>query len=161
MSATHPLRAERRMTGWHVLAAIVLFFAVVMGVDGVFTVMAVKTFPGAVSVTPYEDGLIYNRRIAQVEAQAKLGWRAAAAAKPGVVVLQVKDREGQPVRGLAASGKLERPATETGRVHLRFTETAPGTYEAPAGAIAGAWDMTAEARDAKGQLFTAERRLSW
>lgn len=150
-----------RLTGWHVLAAVVGFFAVVIGVDVSFAVAAYRTFPGEVSVTPYEDGILYNKTLAQLAAQEKLGWKAAAAAEPGAVVLIVHDRAGSAVRGLKVTGKLERPATESGRLTPRFSETAPGRYEARLGREIGAWDLTAEARDAQGHLFIAERRLTW
>ena len=150
-----------RITGWHVLAGVAAFFAVVIGVDVLFTVLAVRTFPGQVSVTPYEDGLLYNRRIAQADAQAALGWRAAAGAEPGVVVVAVRDAESRPLGGLTVSGRLQRPATEAGRRQVRFLETAPGRYEATTGSISGAWDLTAEAVDAQGRRFVAERRLTW
>lgn len=150
-----------RINGWHALAGIVGFFAVVVTVDMGFLVMALRTFPGQVSVTPYEDGLLYNRHIAQLEAQDRLGWRASAAAQPGEVELTFIDRDGRPLRGLAISGRLERPATEAGRVALTFAETAPGRYAAPSGRIAGAWDLTAEARGPAGGSFVAERRLTW
>lgn len=150
-----------RVTGWHVLAGVVSFFAVVFAVDASFTVMALRTFPGQVSVTPYEDGLLYNRRIAQLEAQERLGWRAAAAAAPGEVVLTFRDRNGQPLSDLSITGRLERPATDQGRVTLRFAETAPGRYVAPTGRLAGAWDLTTEARGGSGGAFLAERRLTW
>lgn len=162
MSAVEtPARPAFTLRGWHVLAAITAFFAVVIGVDATFTVIAIRTFPGQVSVTPYEDGLLYNRRIAQIEAQDRLGWRAAAAAAPGEVVLDFRDRAGRPLAGLAITGRLERPATEAGRVMLRFMETAPGRYVAPAGRLTGAWDMTTEARGRSGGTFLAERRLTW
>jgi len=163
MSATHPVAGKPgfRITGWHVLGGVIAFFAVVIAVDVVFTVLALRTFPGQVSVTPYEDGLLYNKRIAQVEAQAALGWRASAKAEPGVVVLSLQDAQGQPLRGLAVTGKLERPATEAGRRTPRFVETVPGRYEGATGAIDGAWDLTAEAVDAQGRRFVAERRLTW
>jgi nitrogen fixation protein FixH len=154
-------RPPFRITGWHALAAVVGFFAVVIGVDSTFAVLALKTFPGQVSVTPYEDGLLYNRHIAQLEAQDRLGWRAAAQSEPGQVVLTYRDREGRPLRGLAIAGKLERPATETGRILLRFEETEPGRYVATAGRIAGAWDLTAQAQGPTGGTFVAERRLTW
>jgi len=162
MSATHSTARDGfRINGWHVLGGVSAFFALVIGFDAWFTVLALKTYPGEVSVTPYEDGLLYNRKIAQIEAQAALGWRAAAEAAPGVVVLQVQDKDGRPVEALTVQGRLERPATEAGRRSVRFIEAAPGRYEATTGAIDGAWDLTAEARDAKGRLFTAERRLTW
>ncbi len=71
-----------RVQGWHVLAMVTAFFAVVIAVDATFAVVAVRTFPGQVSVTPYEDGLIYNRHIAQMTAQDRLGWRVGAGAEP-------------------------------------------------------------------------------
>jgi nitrogen fixation protein FixH len=163
MSTSHSAAVQSafRVRGWHVLTGVSAFFAVVIGVDAWFTVLALKTFPGEVSVTPYEDGLLYNARIEQLKAQEKLGWRASAEAQPGLVVLQVQDRDGEPVGGLTVTGKLERPATETGRKMLTFHRVAPGRYEATTGAVGGVWDMTAEARDAQGRLFTAERRLAW
>jgi len=160
-AADTPARPGFTIRGWHVLAGVTAFFAVVIGVDASFTVMALRTFPGQVSVTPYEDGLLYNRRIAQLEAQERLGWRAAAVAAPGEVVMDFRDRSGRPLTGLAVVGRLERPATEAGRVTLRFAETAPGRYVAPTGRLSGAWDLTAEARGPSGGAFLAERRLTW
>ena len=150
-----------RINGWHVLSMVVGFFTVVIAVDVGFAVMAYRTFPGEVSVTPYEDGLVYNKTLAQQAAQAKLGWRASAEARPDAVVLTLLDREGRPVTGLRVAGKLERPATETGRVSTTFHETSPGRDEARVGGERGAWDLIAEARDPAGRLFVAERRLSW
>lgn len=156
-----PERRAFTLSGWHVLAGVASFFAVVIGVDSLFTVLALRTFPGQVSVTPYEDGLLYNRRIAQLDAQARLGWRAAAAAEPGQAMLEFIDRDGRPLSGLAITGRLERPATEAGRIPLKFAEVAPGRYVAPAGRIAGAWDLTAEAKGRAGGDFLVERRLTW
>lgn len=150
-----------RITGWHVLAIVVAFFAVVIAVDSWFAVLAYRTFPGEVSVTPYEDGLLYNKKIAQIEAQTKLGWQAAAQAQPGSVMIEYRDAKGQAVRGLTVEGKMERPATETGRIVLKFAEASPGVYVATAGKIAGAWDLTAVAKGAEGAHFEAERRLTW
>ena len=150
-----------RITGVHVLIAVVAFFGAIIAVDSTFMVMAIKTFPGQVSVTPYEDGLVYNAHLDQLRRQDKLGWRSAASAVPGEVVLEFQDREGRPVSGLTVTGKLERPATETGRVALTFTETAEGRYLAPAGKLSGAWDLTSEARGTGGQIFVSERRLTW
>lgn len=160
MSQATEAQAGFRVTGWHVLAGILTFFAVVIGVDATFTVIALRTHPGQVSVTPYEDGLLYNRKLARMAEQEKLGWRAAAAAEPGQVVVELRDAAGAPLRGLTVAGRLERPATEAGRQTLAFREVAPGRYAAAAKGQ-GSWDLTAEARDAAGHVFEAERRLTW
>lgn len=154
-------RPAFQVRGWHVAAGVSAFFAVVMGVDATFAVMAYRSHPGQVSVTPYEDGLLYDKRISQQRAQERLGWRASAAAGPQTLTLEFADRENQPLGGLAVTAKLERPATETGRITPKFREVAPGRYEAPVGGITGAWDVSAEARDRSGAVFVAERRLTW
>ncbi|MBU2136561.1 MAG: FixH family protein, partial [Alphaproteobacteria bacterium] len=103
-----------RIRGWHVLVAMVLFFGVITAVNAVFISAALRTYPGEVSVTPYEDGLAYNAKLARQAAQARLGWRAAAGAEPQAVAVRIVDAEGAPVRGLSFSGKLQRPATGAG-----------------------------------------------
>ncbi|MBW8812947.1 MAG: FixH family protein [Caulobacterales bacterium] len=150
-----------RLTGWHVLAIIVAFFLVVIAVDTSFAVIAYRTHPGEVSVTPYEDGLVYDREIRQMHAQEALGWQAAAAAEPGRVVVQMRDRSGAPIRGLKIAGKLERPATEAGRLVAQFSEVSPGVYASRVPAAPGAWDLSAEAVDGGGRVFKLERRLTW
>jgi nitrogen fixation protein FixH len=150
-----------RITGWNFLAIMVSFFGVVIAVDVSFAVLAYRTHPGEVSVTPYEDGLVYNRKIAQMRAQEALGWRAAAGAEAGKVVVILRDAQDRPLGGLAVGGKLERPATEAGRITPRFRETAPGRYEAVERGLSGAWDLTAQAHDAAGRSFELERRLVW
>ena len=54
-----------RIRGWHVLAAMCAFFGVIIAVNAVFMTAALRTFPGEVSITPYEDGLAFNRQLAQ------------------------------------------------------------------------------------------------
>lgn len=150
-----------RITGWHVLAAVVGFFGIIIAVDVTFLMAAYRSYPGQVSVTPYEDGLAYNKHMAQQRAQEALGWRAAVAANPNAVIVQVVDRQGAPVEGLKVSGLLSRPATEVGRLSLSFVETSPGRYAARVRPSAGAWDLAVTAKGKGAERLEAERRLSW
>jgi len=157
-----PVRSRFQIGGWHVLAMVVGFFAVVIAVDVGFAVFAYRTFPGEVSSTPYEDGVAYNRKLAQMAAQARLGWAPVAfVASDGAVRVEVRDAAGQPLRGLRITGRLERPATESGRIRPAFTEAAPGVYLARPGRLLGAWDLSLRLEDAAGHSFEAERRLTW
>lgn len=146
--------------GWHVGVGVTAFFALVISVDIAFTVLAYRTYPGAVSVTPYEDGLAYNRKLSQQRAQAALGWTVAAESRPGLVIVTARDASGDALRGLAVDAKLERPATEAGRRSIMLKETAPGVYAAST-ELTGSWDLTASLQDTAGHRFEAERRLSW
>ena len=151
-----------QLRGVHVLAMVVGFFAVIIAVDSSFAVLAYRTFPGQVSVTPYEDGVAYNRTLAELAAQEALGWRAAASFGPnGEVVIEARSREGAPVRGLAAVGRMERPATEAGRIVPVFRESGPGIYTSRPVGMGGVWDLTVALTDKAGHAFQAERRLTW
>lgn len=154
--------AAFRVTGWHVLITVTGFFLLVFAVDFYFATLAYKTFPGQVSVTPYEDGVAYNRKLAQIAAQHELGWQAGIAPEQSrALEVQFRDKDGRPLEGLTLTGKLERPATETGRLTPKFRAIAPGYYQADITPASGAWDVSVTARDKDGHVFEAERRVTW
>ena len=146
--------------GWHVAAGVVAFFALVVGVDACFLVMAYRTHPGQVASRPYEAGLIYNAELERQRVQDALGWRAGAEASANGLGVLMQDRDGRPLAGLRVSVTLQRPATEQGRAKLVLIEGAPGQYRADR-ALSGAWDARIEAVDGAGRTFVAERRLLW
>jgi nitrogen fixation protein FixH len=159
MSLAEPHRGFR-LTGWHVLAILGVFFGLTFAVDGVMVIDAYHSFPGEVASSPYEDGLAYDSQLDQQAAQATLGWRMTAGlSAAGRIRLTAVDRSGAPLPGLRLEARLERPATEQGRRTVSFRETSPGVYVADAGRLAGAWDLRLSARDAQGCRFDAERRL--
>jgi nitrogen fixation protein FixH len=147
--------------GWHVAAGVSAFFAVVIGVDASFAVLAYRSHPGQVAVRPYEDGLVYNAELARMQAQQALGWSASAGAAPGTVVVQMRDRQGAPLTGLKLTALLQRPATERGRVTVPLAETAPGRYATAPATLTGTWDVHVEARRDARMVFAADRRLTW
>ncbi len=167
-------RAARvpELKGWHVLLMLLAFFGAVIAVDVGMAIKAYATFPGEVSATPFEDGLRFNGALARRDEERSLGWRARVQAtvlgagntnNSGRVLIRitVDDRAGRPVQGLKLAARLERPATETGRLRPRFTETRAGVYEATAPDTPGAWDLTLTGADRTGRAFDAESRLVW
>jgi nitrogen fixation protein FixH len=150
-----------RIRGWHVLVAMILFFGIITAVNAVMITLAIKSFPGQVSVTPYEDGVAYNARLERMAAQERLGWRASAGIEGGQVVLRFRDRLDGPVEGLRLTAALQRPATEAGRLAPAFRAVEPGVYAADVSGLTGAWDLTFEAVDPQGHRFEGERRLMW
>lgn len=134
-------RKERGLTGWHVLAMLLGFFAIVFGVNGYFLASAIRTYTGVVSVEPYVKGLHYNDRIAAGERQARLGWRETlAVGGDGDVVLTLADDGGRPVRSVKLTATIGRPATNRLDRPITLVETDPGRYVAQVGALdSGTW----------------------
>ena len=91
---------EFRLTGWHVLAIFVGAFSVIIGVNVVLAVSAVRTFPGLEVKNSYVASQTFNERL---HAQQALGWTVRADAADGRVVLAITDRDGAPVQ----VGKME------------------------------------------------------
>jgi len=150
--------AKGAITGWHVLAGMVLFFVIIIAVDTLFIVKAYRSFSGEVASNPYEAGLAFNRTLAQRQREEALGWTAVIERpEPGVVALRMTDKAGQPLSTLSLTGTLDRPATEVGRQTLNFKPTGDGWYRAAA-RLDGAWDLRATARNAQDQ-FEIESRL--
>ena len=146
--------------GWHVLAGLVLFFGLVIGVDSLFIVKAYSTFSGEAAKNPYEAGLLYNRTLAQRQREAALGWTATIEEAGGdAILVRLVDRQGLPIEGLTVAGVLERPATSRGSRSVRFAAAAPGVYRADAAPLDGAWDLHVTIRRSDGALFEADRRL--
>jgi nitrogen fixation protein FixH len=150
-----------RLTGWHVLVGVTAFFALIVGTDLWFMVLAYRTFPGQTAANPYEAGIAFNQTLSRRESQARLGWSVAAQALPAKVRVMASDSAGRPLGGLKVDATFERPATETGRRLTSLKEVGPGVYEAPGLDIAGAWDVTVTLTDPDGHAFEAQRRLLW
>lgn len=95
MSSPHALRPAKPLSGRSVLFALLGFFAVVVAVNGVFIVYALRTHPGLSDANAYQAGLAYNRVLADVEAQRQLGWHVALddeTAAAGRFALRLSDR---------------------------------------------------------------------
>jgi nitrogen fixation protein FixH len=153
--------------GWHVLASVVAFFAVVFAVNGYFLFAALSTYSGVVSVEPYVKGLHYNQRIAAQERQDELKWIAELGTPVADAPLQLRlsDRVGNGIDGLAIAARLGRPATQSYDRQLTFLSRGNGLYEAAVGKLApGGWLLAIEAtrrRRVTGEIdtFRLRRRL--
>lgn len=154
-----------KLNGRHVLAVLVGFFMTVIAANAIFITLAIKSFPGEQEKKSYLQGLAYNERIAEREAQAALGWSARLARSEivgdeGVIELEFASANGAPVEGLALTGLLARPASRNSDAPLVFEEVEPGRYRATAPEISpGAWRLSAAATSARGEKFRLEKRL--
>jgi len=148
-----------RITGRHVALGLVLFFGIIVVLNVLFATLAYRTFSGQAASNPYTAGLMFNRTLAQREAQTKLGWHVVFRQTESDASLVFTDRDGQPLDGLTITAVLERPATEAGRRPTDFTPEGGGVYTADIAGLSGAWDIKATARNAGGDLFEVGHRM--
>ncbi len=149
-----------KINGWHVLAGMVAFFAIIIGVNIVFITVALDTFPGEDTRRSYVQGLAYNEVLEERAAQAALGWSASANLTADRVLVEVRDADGAPVRSLRLTGTLRHPANMQLDRDLAFTEVRSGVYAAGVADLPeGRWELNAEAEG--DTPFAVEADLRW
>ena len=156
-----------KLSGRHVLGAMLAFFAVIVTADAIMIYKAVSTFGGLDNANAYRDGLAYNTRIARETRQANLGWKETVElrADPERIRVELKDTSGAPVGGVKVAVTLGRAVTNAADAVVQLPEVTPGVFEAPVahGHAPGAWIATVRAfRTGSAEtepLFETRRRL--
>ncbi|MCE2890114.1 FixH family protein [Aquidulcibacter sp.] len=154
-----------RLTGWHVLAMFGGLFAVMLAVNILFVVLALKTFSGETDHA-YISGLKFNETLAANARQAELGWTMTLGLERptgGGAVLEARltDRSQQPLTGARLQGTIGRTTDANEDQVLSFTETAPGIYRAVIHQIRpGRWKFSASAKLDGAPQFSTETTLS-
>lgn len=152
------------LKGRHVLAILLGFFGVVLAANLIYVYVALESFRGLSTESPYRKGLAYNQTIAAGRAQQAAGWHVNLSATPAadaiVVEETVQDRDGQAIGGLSISGSLRHPVDEKLDHGLTFKEAAPGHYRARLAApLHGQWNAVVEARRGNELVYRREQRL--
>jgi nitrogen fixation protein FixH len=156
---------DGRLTGRHVLAILLLFFAVVGTVNFVMVRYALLTFRGEVQDNPYEAGLAFNREIDAAQAQAARNWRVEGVVRRtdggrAELDLSAQDARGEPISGLTITGGLAAPADKRLDRPFAFEEARLGFFVGTVDAPAGQWDLNIElSRDGE-RLFRSHNRIT-
>ncbi|MBR9826140.1 MAG: FixH family protein [Alphaproteobacteria bacterium] len=134
----------RPLTGWHVLALMVAFFAVTIGVNATFITLAMRTHPGEDVPRSYMQGVNYNDTLERRRQQEELGWQARFNTLDGELLIEVRDRSDAAVSGLMLEGLLVHSADTTMDAELEFVERRSGVYVAALpDAAEGQWRVRA------------------
>ncbi len=153
------------LSGRIVLAALLAFFGVVIGVNGIMITLAIGTMPGLESEKPYQAGVAYNAEIEAARAQTRRHWTVAShvtrdALGRTSVRVTAHDAGGAPVGGLTVAVRLLRPTDRRDDHTIALGEREAGTYEGEAaGVAAGAWGIEIEAARASERLFRSHNRI--
>lgn len=136
---------DKHLTGRHVAMIFVSAFAVIIGVNLLLAVSAVKTFPGLEVKNSYIASQTFDDRR---QAQHALGWDVGAVAENGELVLSIRDSAGQPVEAATLNAVFGR-ATHVKDDFIPEFQFDGQNYVAHAVLAEGNWNMrmTATAKD--------------
>ncbi|MEL6365985.1 MAG: FixH family protein [Pseudomonadota bacterium] len=151
------------LRGWHVFAAFVAFFGVILVANIALVTTAARSFPGEEASKAYARGLDYNAVLKAERAEAALGWRVEnVISREGGIVriqLEISDPYGEPLRELGVSGRLKHPAAHRADVELEFAQIGRAVFEARAEIDPGAWILEFDAETAAGARIDRRERL--
>lgn len=139
----------KELTGHHVLAITVSFFAVIIAVNGLLAYKAVSTFPGLEVANSYVASQDFD---AERKAQHALGWTLKHQYDAGALKLTFTDQAGLPVQLATLDVLVGRTTAAADDSHPDFTRV-NGTYTASIALNPGKWMLHVEARAEDGTLF--------
>jgi nitrogen fixation protein FixH len=117
-----------RFTGWHMLATMIAFFGVVIGVNLVMASDAIRTFGGLVVDNSYVATTHYNHWLAEGRQQEREGWQAAPTAdSTGTISLRLS-RAGRPVEDAMISIVANHPVGLVAQRSIRLRAIGGGLY---------------------------------
>lgn len=127
--------------GRHVLFGLIVFFGMIFLANGIFLYYAVTTFGGGDKSNPYRSGLRYNETLAEAARDAERGWKGELAydVKTGGLALSLRNKSGDPVRGLHLVANVGRPVTDRQDLPAAFSEIDGGLYFAKVALAPGQW----------------------
>ena len=133
------------LTGWHVAAAMVAFFAVIVVVNITMATFAAQSWTGLVVKNSYVASQNYNRLLEEGRAQEALGWTSRLEARSDRIVLTLTDAGGEPVVLTAAAAVIGRPAFEQRDHQVDLAHQGGGRYAAEVRLEPGPWMATIDA----------------
>lgn len=146
MSMAQTEKPVRPFTGRKMLAIMIAFFAVVIGVNLLMAYFANSTWSGLVVENDYQASQTFNQDLARSRAQMALGWSILLTHEPGKVSITITDKAGKPVDGLAITADLERTVTASQDQKLTLQAEGNGVYSAPANVTPGVWELEFDAK---------------
>ena len=146
------------LTGWHMLAVVLAFFGVTIGVNLVMAFAATSTFPGLVVENSYVSSQNYNELLMAAREQDAAGWRHELSAEGGILHFRLATSAGTPAAGLSIAAHAGRPSTSREDRDLTFVLVTRG-YQATELLPAGLWEVDVEARRGTELVFRRTQKI--
>jgi nitrogen fixation protein FixH len=156
--------STREWKGWMVLAFMLAFFGVVIGVNAFMAHVAISTFGGVDVDSSYRAGQMFERDVAMAETQDERHWRVdgkitAAAAGGKALDIAARDSAGAALTGLTATAEFTRPTDRRLDRTVSIREDAPGHFHGDVALPAGQWDLIVELSRQGERQFRSVNRL--
>jgi nitrogen fixation protein FixH len=157
--------SPKPLTGGKVLAMLVAFFGVVMGVNFTMMKLASLTLPGTDVDSAYAASLAYEKEIAAAREQDARKWKVdahlARDARGGTALeVEARDGNGRPLTGLQFTSRLERPTDRRADQAIELSEAGGGRYRGKGGAIGpGQWELVLESEADGRRVFLSRNRV--
>lgn len=136
----------RPFTGRHMLAIMLAFFGVIVGVNLFMTTLASRTFGGTVVDNSYVAGQRFNGWLAEARAQDRLGWTTRLSLDPlRRIDVAVREGEGALV-GAELRAVARHPLGREADIALDFRADGAGRYLSRTTLPAGRWLVHLEIR---------------
>jgi nitrogen fixation protein FixH len=131
----------REFKGRHMLAIMLAFFAVIIGVNVTMAVFANSSWTGLVVKNSYVASQEFNGHAAQARQQAALGYVARLRVENGAISYSLADAQGRPIALKGATARFGRPVSETEDQTLTLTPQPDGGIQAAFPLRDGLWVM--------------------
>ncbi len=145
----------RRFTGFHMLACIVGFFVVVIGVNGVMATIAARSFTGTVVENSYVASQHFNRWLDEAKAQDQLGWHATIDHDGRRVTVQLTGPDAL-IRDAMLSGTAIHLLGRLPDRPIHFVRGEKGAYRSIETLPAGRWQIRVTAQHGQARASYAE-----
>jgi nitrogen fixation protein FixH len=128
-----------RITGHHVAAIFVAFFAVVIAVNIGMAVAASRTFGGLVVENSYVASQKFNGWLKEARTERALGWAVLTSRRPDDRVEVRLSAPGASLDGAQVSATVLHPLGRAPERALEFRQTGNGLFESVQPLPAGRW----------------------
>jgi len=129
--------SPKPLTGRKVLAMLIAFFGVVIGVNVTMMKLAILTLPGTDVDSAYTASLGYEKEIMAAHDQDARHWQVDAHVRRGAdggatLEVEARDKSGKPMTGLKFQGRFERPTDKRADMPVELAEIGIGVYRGSA-----------------------------
>lgn len=141
--------AAREWKGWMVLAFMLAFFGVVIGVNAFMAHVALSTFGGVDVDSSYHAGQVFERDVAMATTQDERHWRINGKITREIdgtaaLDLAARDQTGTPLSGLTATAEFTRPTDRRLDRAIPIREDTAGHFHGNVTLPPGQWDLVIE-----------------